>query len=55
MKQINFEESEIPVVLRQSDRHGAIQLAEQLKSMILSGEFPITKATDKLKFAETVK
>ena len=55
LKQIKFEGREIPVVLRQSDRHGAIQLAEQLKSMILSGEFPLKKSISRLKFAEAVK
>ena len=55
LKQIKFEGSEIPVVLRQSDRHGAIQLAEQLKSMILRGEFPLKKSISRLKFAEAVK
>ena len=55
LKRIKFEGSEIPVVLRQSDRHGAIQLAKQLKSMILSGDFPLKKSTSSLKFAEAVK
>lgn len=55
MKQIEFEGSEIPIVLRQSDRHGAIQLAEQLKSMILSGDFPLKKSISTLKFAKAVK
>ncbi|MFX0080156.1 MAG: methanogenesis marker 16 metalloprotein [Candidatus Hodarchaeota archaeon] len=55
LKSIKFEEKEIPVVLRQSDRNGAIILAEQLKSMILSGEFPLKKPISKLKFAKEVK
>jgi putative methanogenesis marker 16 metalloprotein len=55
MKQIEFEGSEIPIVLRQSDRHGAIQLADQLKSMILSGDFPLKKSISTLKFAKAVK
>ncbi|MFX0029126.1 MAG: methanogenesis marker 16 metalloprotein [Candidatus Hermodarchaeota archaeon] len=55
LKKIKFEGSEIPVVLRQSDRQGAIILAEQLKSMILNGEFPLKQPIDNLKFAKEVK
>lgn len=55
LKVVNFEGNNIPIVLRQSDRHGAINLAEQLKSMILKGEFPLKKPISKLQFAEIVK
>jgi len=55
LKSISFEESEIPVVLRQSDRAGAIMLAEQLKLMILNEEFQLEKPTGKLDFAESIK
>ncbi|MFX1500593.1 MAG: methanogenesis marker 16 metalloprotein [Promethearchaeota archaeon] len=55
LKNIYFEGSKLPIVLRQSDRYGAIKLAEQLKSMILKGEFPLRKPISKLKFAETMK
>ncbi|MFX1366609.1 MAG: methanogenesis marker 16 metalloprotein [Promethearchaeota archaeon] len=55
LKKIDFEGSKLPIVLRQSDRYGAIKLAEQLKSMILKGEFPLRKPISKLKFAETMK
>ncbi len=55
LKTIKFENKEIPIVLRQSDRYNAILLAEQLKSMILKGEFPIRKPINKLQFAQTVK
>ncbi|MFX1280634.1 MAG: methanogenesis marker 16 metalloprotein [Promethearchaeota archaeon] len=55
MKRVNLEGTEIPVVLRQSDRYGAILLAEQLKSMILNGEFPLKRPISKLKFAKEVK
>ncbi|MFW9772300.1 MAG: methanogenesis marker 16 metalloprotein [Candidatus Thorarchaeota archaeon] len=55
LKKVKFEKSEIPVVLRQSDRYGAILLAEQLKSMILEGVFPLKKPMAKLIFAKTVK
>ncbi|MHA2393413.1 MAG: methanogenesis marker 16 metalloprotein [Promethearchaeota archaeon] len=55
LKKIKFEKGEIPVVLRQSDRYGAILLADQLKFMILNGEFPLKKPISNLKFAQTVK
>jgi len=55
LKSIPFEESEIPIVLRQSDRAGAIMLAEQLKLMILNEEFQLEKPTAKLDFAESIK
>jgi len=55
MKTIKFEGKEIPIVLRQSDRNGAIKLAEELKLMILKGEFPLEKPTGILDFAESVK
>lgn len=55
LKRIDFEGNEIPIVLRQSDRHGAILLAEQLKVMILNGEFPLKKPIGELKFAKEVK
>ncbi|TXT61888.1 MAG: hypothetical protein BAJALOKI3v1_730013 [Promethearchaeota archaeon] len=49
------ERKEIPVVLRQSDRNGAIKLAERLKKMILKGEFSLQKPTGELEFAPKVK
>ncbi|MFW9819049.1 MAG: methanogenesis marker 16 metalloprotein [Candidatus Thorarchaeota archaeon] len=55
LKIIKFEGKDLPVVLRQSDRYGAIKLAEQLKSMILRSEFPLIKPISKLKFANEVK
>ncbi|MFW9900219.1 MAG: methanogenesis marker 16 metalloprotein [Candidatus Thorarchaeota archaeon] len=55
LKEVNFEGNNIPIVLRQSDRHGAIKLAEQLKSMILKGDFPLKKYVSKMQFAEIVK
>jgi uncharacterized protein (DUF39 family) len=55
LKSILFEGNEIPVVLRQSDRAGAIMLAEQLKHMILNEEFQLEKPTGKLDFAESIK
>jgi putative methanogenesis marker 16 metalloprotein len=56
LKKINVKlkgmenEKEIPVVLRQSDRNGAIQLANRLKQMILNMEFTLKEPTDKLEF-----
>lgn len=50
LKSIKFEGEEIPVVLRQSDRYGAIKLATQLKNMILNGEFELKEPTAKLEF-----
>ncbi|MFW9971439.1 MAG: methanogenesis marker 16 metalloprotein, partial [Candidatus Odinarchaeota archaeon] len=55
LKKIEFEGNDIPIVLRQSDRFGAIKLAEQLKSMILKGQFPLIKPTSKLQFATEIK
>lgn len=55
MKTINFEGKNIPIVLRQSDRYGAIKLAEDLKRLILRGAFPLKKPTGDLDFAENVK
>jgi putative methanogenesis marker 16 metalloprotein len=55
LKSILFEGNKIPVVLRQSDRAGAIMLAEQLKHMILNEEFQLEKPTGKLDFAESIK
>ncbi|MFX0076942.1 MAG: methanogenesis marker 16 metalloprotein [Candidatus Hermodarchaeota archaeon] len=55
LKSIPFEGNDIPVVLRQSDRAGAILLAEQLKQMILNEEFRLNKPTGKLDFAESIK
>ncbi|TFG07940.1 MAG: methanogenesis marker 16 metalloprotein [Promethearchaeota archaeon] len=50
LKSIHYKGKEIPVVLRQSDRHGAIKLATQLKNLIIDGEFVIKEPTDKLEF-----
>lgn len=55
LKSIEFEGSEIPVVLRQSDRFGAIKLAEELKTKILNGEFVLKHPTGRLDFAESLK
>ena len=55
LKSVKFEGKEISIVLRQSDRYGAIMLAEELKSQILKGEFPLRKPTGELDFAEYVK
>ena len=55
LKLVRFEDTDVPIVLRQSDRYGAIKLAEQLKLMILKGEFPLRKPISKLQFSKTVK
>jgi putative methanogenesis marker 16 metalloprotein len=55
MKSIEFEGKNVPVVLRQSDRNGAIKLANELKTLILNGEFDLKKPTGSLDFAEHVK
>jgi ferredoxin len=55
LKSIRFEGKKVPVVLRQSDRDGAIKIAEELKSMILTGKFPLEKPTGKLDFARIIK
>jgi putative methanogenesis marker 16 metalloprotein len=55
LRKVKFKDKDIPVVLRQSDRNGAIKLAKMLKSQILTGEFPLREPTDKLEFAEKVK
>jgi uncharacterized protein (DUF39 family) len=55
LKSVNFEGINLPVVLRQSDRFGAIKLAEELKEKILSGAFILKKPTGILDFAESYK
>jgi putative methanogenesis marker 16 metalloprotein len=55
LKVVRFENNDVPIVLRQSDRYGAIKLAEELKLMILRGEFPLRKPISKLQFAKEVK
>ena len=55
LKSIRFEGKEVPVVLRQSDRDGAIKIAEELKSMILTGKFSLAEPTGKLDFARIIK
>jgi len=55
LKTIKFEGNDVPIVLRQSDRNGAILLAKDLKRMILNGEFPLRNPTGNLDFADSVK
>jgi putative methanogenesis marker 16 metalloprotein len=55
LKSVQYEGSEIPVVLRQSDRAGAIMLADELKQQILKEEFQLKKPTGRLDFAEKLK
>jgi putative methanogenesis marker 16 metalloprotein len=46
---IEYEGKKIPVVLRQSDRKGAISLMEDLRKKIISGEFQLALPTAKPK------
>lgn len=55
LKKISLKGKMIPVVLRQSDRNGAIKLANELKRMMYKGEFILKKPTGILDFAEYVK
>jgi putative methanogenesis marker 16 metalloprotein len=55
LKTIKFESENVPVVLRQSDRNGAILLAKDLKRMIINKEFPLRNPTGSLDFADKVK
>lgn len=55
MKSIEFDGNLLPIVLRQSDRYGAIKLAEELKTMIIKGDFPLKEPTGPLDFAESIK
>jgi uncharacterized protein (DUF39 family) len=55
MKVVTLNGKKVPVVLRQSDRNGAIKLATELKNLILKGEFPLEAPTAPLDFAKEVK
>ncbi len=55
MKVATLNGKRVPVVLRQSDRNGAIKLATELKTRILKGEFPLETPTAPLDFAKEVK
>ncbi len=55
LKKIEMGGKTIPVVLRQSDRNGAIKLANELKRLILKGEFTLKEPTGTLDFAEYIK
>ncbi|MBN1800737.1 MAG: methanogenesis marker 16 metalloprotein [Candidatus Lokiarchaeota archaeon] len=55
LKTIKYDRRDIPIVLRQSDRHGAIKLAKELKKMILDEKFILEKPTGKLEFAKKMK
>ena len=44
---INYQNKDIPIVLRQSDRNGAIKLMDMLKKRIIKGNFPIVEPTGK--------
>ncbi|NMC08048.1 MAG: methanogenesis marker 16 metalloprotein [Candidatus Lokiarchaeota archaeon] len=55
MKSAVINGKRVPVVLRQSDRLGAIKLAGELKARILKGEFPLAEPSAPLDFAKEVK
>ncbi|HME52719.1 MAG TPA: methanogenesis marker 16 metalloprotein [Candidatus Lokiarchaeia archaeon] len=55
MRSVKIDGKEVPVVLRQSDRQGAIKLAGELKAKILKGEFDLVKPTGTLEFSEEMK
>jgi Fe-S-cluster-containing hydrogenase component 2 len=47
--EVDYKSEKVPVKLRQSDRHGAILLMDELKERILTGEFPLILKTAKPK------
>ncbi|NVM28954.1 MAG: methanogenesis marker 16 metalloprotein [Candidatus Helarchaeota archaeon] len=47
---VKVSSHEVPIVLRQSDRWGAIKLATELKERILSGEFKLSLAISNIKY-----
>ncbi len=49
MGSIKFEGKEVPIKLRQSDRYGALRLAERLKQKLKKGEFPLNEPVYKIK------
>jgi len=48
--EIKHENKLIKIVGRQSDRHGAIQIMDELKHRILNGEFPLNLPIERLSF-----
>ena len=55
LKSVKVLGKDVPVVLRQSDKHGAIKLAEELKHLLLAGQFHLAKPTASITFADEVK
>jgi putative methanogenesis marker 16 metalloprotein len=49
--EIEIEGRKIPVVLRESDRNGAVKMMDELRKKILKGEFPVVLPTAKPKIA----
>jgi putative methanogenesis marker 16 metalloprotein len=45
---LTFDNREVPIILRQSDRARALQLCEELKNRILAGRFTLTEKTEDL-------
>jgi putative methanogenesis marker 16 metalloprotein len=55
LRSVMIDGKEVPVVLRQSDRQGALKLAGELKAKILKGEFDIVEPTAPLEFSKEMK
>lgn len=55
LKSVPVNGKPVPVVLRQSDRAGAIKLAAELKTLISRGDFPLADPVDRITFAPEVK
>ncbi|MHA1818839.1 MAG: methanogenesis marker 16 metalloprotein [Promethearchaeota archaeon] len=47
--EVEYNGKKIPIRLRESDRRGAIKMMNQLKKLVLKGEFPITLPVARLK------
>lgn len=47
---VRYKEHDIPIVGRESDRHGAIQMSIELKERILAGTFPLNLPLEPLRF-----
>ncbi|NHI92369.1 MAG: methanogenesis marker 16 metalloprotein [Candidatus Lokiarchaeota archaeon] len=45
---VKFQDKEVPIKLRQSDRYGALKLAEKLKDKVLNGQFPLNEPVHKI-------
>jgi putative methanogenesis marker 16 metalloprotein len=55
LKSVMINGKKVPVVLRQSDRFGALKMATELKTRILKGDFRLGEPTAPLEFSKEVK